>query len=158
MTGNETRPTTNEEHNQRLGEGPASPRRGTAAAGEDLRRPDGPPGLRPQKHTTDEPRKGNRINLKTEPWAHQKEGLDFIRPRPGAMLAMKMGTGKSLCAVALMAESERQRTLVLCPLSVVDHVWPQQIEAHSAADLQVIPLGSDAAGVKAKLQKAEQAC
>ena len=101
-------------------------------------------------------REASPMNLRTEPWAHQKEALDFIIPRPGAMLAMEMGSGKSLCAVALMAESGRQRTLVLCPLSVVDHVWPQQIAAHSAAELQVIPLGSDVAGVKAKLQKAER--
>ena len=29
------------------------------------------------------------------PWAHQTEALEFIAEKPGAMLAMDMGTGKT---------------------------------------------------------------
>ena len=97
------------------------------------------------------------MTLKTKPWTHQTEALAFIRDKPGALLAMAMGTGKTLCAIALMSELDCRRTLVLCPLSIVDHVWPQQIATHSSADNQVVPLGSDVTGVKAKQARAAQA-
>ena len=76
-------------------------------------------------------------NLKTEPWPHQQEAIDFVRDKPGAMLAIEMGAGKSLCNIALMNELECQRTLIVCPLSIVDHVWPAQILTHSADSFDI---------------------
>ena len=62
-----------------------------------------------------------------QPWAHQTRALEFIRDKPGAMLAMEMGTGKTRVAIDHMEELEARRTLVLAPLSVVDHVWPREM-------------------------------
>ncbi len=96
-------------------------------------------------------------NLKTEPWPHQQEAIDFVRDKPGAMLAIEMGAGKSLCNIALMNELECQRTLIVCPLSIVDHVWPAQILTHSAREYRIVTLGDRVPGVKAKLKKAQEA-
>ena len=96
-------------------------------------------------------------NLRTPPWSHQQDALDFIRPKPGAMLAMDMGTGKSYVAINLMAELKCQRTLILAPLSIVDHVWPDQLRTHLIRLPQVVTLGDAIPSVKAKLQKAQQA-
>ena len=96
-------------------------------------------------------------NLRTQPWPHQQDALDFIRPKPGAMLAMDMGTGKSKVAIDLMAELQCQRTLILAPLSIVDHVWPDQLRIHLVKLPQVVTLGDAIPSVKAKLNKVQQA-
>ena len=88
-------------------------------------------------------------------WDHQTKALDFIRPLPGAMLAMEMGCGKTRCAIDLMDEMEAHRSIILCPLSIVDHVWPEQIETFSSRNPRVIPLGNRYQSVQAKLQKAQ---
>ena len=41
-----------------------------------------------------------------QPWAHQTRALEFIRDKPGAMLAMEMGTGKTRVAIDHMEELE----------------------------------------------------
>ncbi len=63
-------------------------------------------------------------------WPHQQAALDFIRARPGAMLAMGMGTGKSRCAIAAIRDLPRGRALILAPRSVVAGVWPEQWERY----------------------------
>ena len=88
-------------------------------------------------------------------WQHQTDGLEFIRPLNGAMLAMEMGCGKSRCAVERLDELEAHRTIILCPLSIVDHVWPEQIRTYSSRDLRVVPLGNRYPSVKAKLERAQ---
>ena len=88
-------------------------------------------------------------------WDHQNRGMEFIRPLPGAMLAMEMGCGKSRCAVERMDELDAHRTIILCPLSIVDHVWPEQIATYSTRDPRVIPLGTRYPSVKAKLERAK---
>ena len=93
---------------------------------------------------------------KTQPWSHQERAMEFIRPRRAAMLAMDMGTGKSLCAIRHMIETGAMKILILCPLSIVDHVWPDQIEAHSEIPMTVIPLGARAGSTQAKQKLAEQ--
>ena len=89
-----------------------------------------------------------------KPWDHQVRALDFIRDKPGAMLAMDMGVGKTKIAIDLMEEIEARRTLIMAPLSVVDHVWPREIRTHSRRPATVIPLGDKLPNVRAKLKKA----
>ena len=89
-----------------------------------------------------------------KPWAHQISALDFIRDKPGAMLAMDMGVGKTKIAIDLMEEIEAGRTLIMAPLSVVDHVWPREIRTHSRRPATIIPLGDQLPNVRAKLKKA----
>ena len=90
-------------------------------------------------------------------WKHQREALDFIRNRPGAMLDMDMGTGKSKVIIDLIYEQSYQSVLILAPLSVVDHVWPGQFKTHARDEIHVISLGSQVPGVKAKLDRAQKA-
>ena len=82
--------------------------------------------------------------------------MEFIRPKPAAMLALEMGTGKSSVAIHLMNELQCKQSIVLCPLSIVDAVWPDQIAIHSETPMTVIPLGSRIDGVKKKLEAAQE--
>lgn len=96
------------------------------------------------------------IKTTPEPWTHQKEAMAFLRDKNAAMLAMDMGTGKTACAIALMDEIEAQKTLVLCPLSVVDGVWPDQVSIHGKREMTIIPLGTRAGSVKTKHDKGQK--
>lgn len=89
--------------------------------------------------------------LKTALWSHQAAAVAFARDRRGAMLAMDLGTGKSLAAIALMHEWSARRVLVVSPLSVVG-VWPRELAAHSA--LPWIVARCDRGSVRAKADEA----
>ncbi len=84
-------------------------------------------------------------------WKHQQRAVDFARSKPGSMLAMEMGTGKSLCAVHLTALWEATRILILCPKSVTG-VWKREFEKHAPGMFEVCILNKGT--VK---QKADQA-
>jgi len=73
-------------------------------------------------------------------WAHQTEALEFIADKPGAMLAMDMGTGKSRVIVDLIARKGYAKVLILAPLSVVQGVWPGEFAKHAPGLLHVLPL------------------
>lgn len=93
--------------------------------------------------------------LKTPLWKHQVEALEFIYDKPGAMLAMDMGTGKTLVAIARIASDPTMaRILILCPLSVVG-VWKAEFEKHAAREFHVPELGRSS--VKQKTKKATEA-
>jgi len=80
-------------------------------------------------------------------------GLSASNAQAGgaAMLAMMMGTGKSLVALMLLARLAARRTLIACPLRVVP-VWPAHIERHLQLPVVVIAL-DDGAGSIVKRQK-----
>ena len=90
-------------------------------------------------------------------WLHQEQGLDFIHDLPGAMIAMEMGCGKSRCAIDHLNTIQAHRTLIICPLSVVDHVWPEQIATYTTRPLKVVPLGTRYGSVRTKLEAATTA-
>jgi len=75
-----------------------------------------------------------------KPWAHQIEALEFIAEKPGSMLAMDMGTGKSRVIVDLIARKGYENVLILAPLSVVANVWPGEFAKHAPGLLDVLPL------------------
>lgn len=87
------------------------------------------------------------MTLRTDLWAHQRAAVDFAAGKPGAMLALEMGLGKTLTTLAIAERVRAKRILITCPLSVV-RVWPREIERHVAEPWDVLPL--DGAGVKAK--------
>lgn len=95
-----------------------------------------------------------RVPTRTEAWTHQRRGYAFALPRTAAMLAMDMGTGKSLTAIGL-AEGwpgwktpRAMRVLVLCPVSVM-RVWPREFRIHADRDWNVsVPTGSGAKKAK----------
>jgi SNF2 family DNA or RNA helicase len=62
--------------------------------------------------------------------ARQRAGADFALARKGALIAARVGKGKSLTALAVAIDSEAQTVLVLCPLSVVG-VWRREVAKHA---------------------------
>ncbi len=91
----------------------------------------------------------------TTAWQHQREALAFVKDKPGSMLAMEMGTGKTKVAIDLMDAQDYRRVLIVCPLSVVAGVWPGEFAKHSAAPWTVLPLAHGS--VKDKQAQAEAA-
>ena len=91
----------------------------------------------------------------TTAWQHQIEALAFVEDKPGSMLAMEMGTGKTKVAIDLMDAHGYRRVLILCPLSVVAGVWPGEFARHSPAPWTVLPLAHGS--VKDKQAQAEAA-
>lgn len=94
------------------------------------------------------------MGLRTTPWRHQVEAFEFAKRRRGALLAVAMGGGKTAIAAALLHEWRAQRTLVLCPKSVIP-AWPLQLERHLVDPPRCLPLTDGTTAQKAAL--AEQA-
>ena len=66
-------------------------------------------------------------------------------------------THNTRVAIDLIAARGHRRILALCPLSIVDHVWPQQVATHQESPIIVVPLGSKLNGVKARGKAVEKA-
>lgn len=90
----------------------------------------------------------------TRPWAHQTEALEFVVDKPGAMLAMDMGTGKSRVIVDLIARKGYEKVLILAPLSVVAGVWPGEFAKHAPGMLHVLPLAGKSTRARQELAAA----
>ena len=84
--------------------------------------------------------------LKTKPWRHQRAAFSFARSKRGAMLAMGMGTGKSLVTVALL--HDKRYSLILCPKAVMS-VWPREFERHAGYLADVVVLSGTSTNAKA---------
>jgi len=100
-------------------------------------------------------------HLKTHPWKHQVLAYQFLqsvlKPTGGcAMLAMGMGTGKSLTTLGAACNLDVNLILIVCPLRVVD-VWPGQIRQHADIPMAVLSLGDDAGTVAKKTDYAIEA-
>ncbi len=65
-------------------------------------------------------------------------------------------THNTRVAIDHMEELEARRTLVLAPLSVVDHVWPREIRTHGRRLTTIISLGDKFPNVRAKLKQAAE--
>lgn len=90
-------------------------------------------------------------------WEHQTRAGEFLQDKEGAMLAMEMGTGKTRCAIDFMESIGARLTLILAPLSVVDHVWPREIQKHGSRETAtIIPLGTKAGTIREKMGKAAE--
>ena len=62
-------------------------------------------------------------------------------------------THNTRVAIDLMEDTNSRNTLVLCPLSVADHVWEDQILTHGRRRYRVVALGSSAGAVAKKAEK-----
>ena len=60
-------------------------------------------------------------------WQHQERAFSFSAGLEGSMLAMEMGTGKTLVAIELMKHWGARRVLVLCPKAVMG-VWRRELD------------------------------
>jgi SNF2 family DNA or RNA helicase len=90
----------------------------------------------------------------TRPWRHQKAAFKFCADHfaagmRGILLAMGMGTGKSLVACMLILALVARRVLIACPLRVVQ-VWITQFERHVGVPVILVPLDEDAGSVAKK--------
>lgn len=72
-------------------------------------------------------------------WPHQQAAVDKLAPIGRGMLAMDVGTGKSLTALELIRRWDCRRVLIVCPKSMVA-VWPREIAKHGFADWRILPL------------------
>jgi len=98
--------------------------------------------------------------LKTRPWRHQIAAYEFAMERflqglYGVMLAMGMGTGKSLVACMILLGLRAMRVLIAAPLRVVQ-VWVAQFERHVTTPMVVAALDEDAGSVADKQRLAEE--
>ena len=98
--------------------------------------------------------------LKTKPWRHQIEAFQFamerlIRGAGAAMLALEMGTGKTLVSLMLLSGTGAKRTLIACPLRVVP-VWQAQIDRHLDLPMVILALDDSAGSVAGKQKLAEE--
>lgn len=87
--------------------------------------------------------------LTTQLWEHQCNAMPFV-DRGQAVLAMKMGTGKTATTFAAIDRVGSMRNLVLCP-KIVMGVWRRQAEIHTNGGIRVLT----AEGCKSVKAKAE---
>lgn len=97
-------------------------------------------------------------HFKTQPWQHQIAAMEFCEHKRAAMLAIKMGGGKSLTAVCLAQHWQARKVLILCPKAVVG-VWRREFERHYAGNhvVHVLEQGGGAAKHKALVYGLETA-
>ena len=92
-------------------------------------------------------------------WPHQQRALRFLADKPAAMLAMEMGTGKTRVALEYLQRNQCARALILCPLSVVPHVWPQEAQLYlgNRATATALTANGNAAKLKQLVRAESQA-
>jgi SNF2 family DNA or RNA helicase len=96
----------------------------------------------------------------TRPWRHQKAAFKFCLDHfaaglRGILLAMGMGTGKSLVACMLVLHLTARRVLISCPLRVVP-VWVTQFERHVGVPVVVVALDEEYSSVAKKQEEAAE--
>jgi hypothetical protein len=99
--------------------------------------------------------------LLTRPWRHQLAAFQFCLQHFalgmfGVLLAMGMGTGKTLVAFMVMLERKAKRTLILSPLRVL--VWVSQLERHVRIPVVVAALDDSVSGVKKSRSSLRRRC
>jgi SNF2 family DNA or RNA helicase len=67
--------------------------------------------------------------LKTRSWEHQGQGFEFAKHNRATMLAMDMGTGKSLVVAGLAEHDETKIALIVCPRNCLG-VWLREFKMH----------------------------
>ncbi len=69
--------------------------------------------------------------IKVELYPYQKQGVQFVVPKAGAIIADEMGLGKTLQAICISVLKKQvfgfSKTLVICPASI-KHQWKTEIE------------------------------
>lgn len=72
------------------------------------------------------------FQVTTQLWRHQKNAVTFSKGKDGCMLAMDMGTGKSLTAIKIAHDRNCKRILIVCPVITIDiGVWQEQLADHT---------------------------
>lgn len=101
-------------------------------------------------------------------WQHQQEALDRVNSlwdagRPGALLAMGCGTGKSRVAVELIEDANLFPALILAPRSVIwapkgeESAWQKQFRLYARRQYDVLCLADGSTAKRAKALQASAA-
>ena len=67
------------------------------------------------------------------PWDHQRRAYHIVAQQKSVLLDMWMGTGKTKVVIDVIqntAPTKNWRTLVVAPRTVIEDVWPGQVEEH----------------------------
>ncbi len=91
-------------------------------------------------------------HTRLRPWLHQLRAYHFAYNMPGCMLALDMGCGKTKVTIDLIVNRGHERTLIICPKSVVS-VWPKEFDKHvdkTDVDIAVLPLSVGTVEQRAK--------
>jgi len=93
------------------------------------------------------------MKFKTKPWEHQLEALDFAIKTEQVLFNIGLGCGKSKLTIDLIANSDVEHALIVCPLAVVA-AWELQFELHCSVPYKITILNKGS--VKTKLAKAQK--
>jgi SNF2 family DNA or RNA helicase len=86
-------------------------------------------------------------------WQHQKEGIEFVRDKEGALLWWGMGSGKSYTTIGICRDQKAQLTLIVCPKSVIP-TWINEFEKHTDPDeFTIIAPNKKSMSVKKKAEE-----
>lgn len=77
----------------------------------------------------------------TEPYAHQRAGLQFLVHLDGGALLWEMGLGKTKTAIDFAEYRKLDRILVICP-NTVKRNWGDEIEKHAGHQDWLLPKGT----------------
>jgi SNF2 family DNA or RNA helicase len=69
--------------------------------------------------------------LTTDPWPHQKRGINFLLGSSAAAIGAGMGTGKTLMAIGALNARGVERGLLVAPVATFG-VFPRELRLHSA--------------------------
>src|SRR5690606_1450313 len=86
---------------------------------------------------------------KLDLWDHQVDAYHFANAKTGAMLAIRMGEGKSAVTVNLIVNRRAMRTLIVCPHSVLG-VWRREMAKHAGAPVEVLILEKGTVAAKTR--------
>lgn len=78
---------------------------------------------------------GPEMKMKTLPYQHQRQALDFALSKKRVGLFMDMGTGKTWVAIAWAVRLRLRRVLVICRKDDI-YTWKQEIRKHSHAKVR----------------------
>lgn len=70
-------------------------------------------------------------------WKHQKEGIEYVRDKDGALLWWGMGSGKSYTTIGICRDQQSQKTLIVCPKSVIP-TWINEFKKHTNDEFTII--------------------
>jgi SNF2 family DNA or RNA helicase len=91
------------------------------------------------------------FSYRTEPYAHQRAGLEYLVKLGSGALLWEMGLGKTktaidYCEYLAARQTARLRVLVICPNSVRLN-WRDEVMKHAGHDGVVVPTGTAAARI-----------
>lgn len=86
------------------------------------------------------------------PWRHQNQAYSYQRLSKATLLAMEMGTGKTLVSISAMNHEDVKTVIVVCPEKVIA-VWTEEVEKFSQKKFRIVDASKKKNDKVAKLLK-----